>query len=152
MESQKERRYNMDYEELYRQLMILKKAPMSERNIQFLIRTIGEFPDALEIYKNHFANEQQIQKMISNGVNGAAAAQHILENSQIEIRTSNSLELTYKYYGYVRSITPQLLDQLIDEVVNRIQLENEYSRVAGVNSPMQEQEDELTLNELQQFC
>ena len=152
MESQKERRYNMDYEELYCQLMILKKAPMNERNIQFLIRTIGEFPDALEIYKNHFANEQQIQKMISNGVNGAAAAQHILENSQIEIRTSNSLELTYKYYGYVRSITPQLLDQLIDEVANRIQLENEYSRVAGVNSPMQEQEDELTLNELQQFC
>lgn len=142
----------MDYEELYRQLMILKNAPMNEKNIQFLIRTIGEFPDALEIYKNHFSNEQQIKKMISNGVNGAAAAQHILENSQIEIRTSNSLELTYKYYGYVRSITPQLLDQLIDEVANRIQLENEYSRVAGVNSPMQEQEDELTLNELQQFC
>lgn len=142
----------MDYEELYHQLMILKKESMNEKNIQFLIRTIGEFPDALEIYKNHFANEKQIQKMIANGVNGAAAAQHILENGQIEIRTSNSLELTYKYYGYVRSITPQLLDQLIDEVANRIQLENEYSRVAGVNSPMQEQEDELTLNELQQFC
>ena len=52
----------------------------------------------------------------------------------------------------MRIITPYVLDQLIDEVSNRIQLENEYSRVYNVGSPIKQQEDELTLNELQQFC
>lgn len=142
----------MNYNEMYSQIIALKKMPLTAKNLQILISAIGEFPDALTIYKNNFMDESQTQKMLELGANGSAIAKHIIEYSEMNIRTTNSLELTYKYYGYVRIITPYVLDQLIDEVSNRIQLENEYSRVYNVESPIKQQEDELTLNELQQFC
>lgn len=142
----------MNYNEMYNQIIALKKMPLTAKNLQILISTIGEFPDALAIYKNTFMDERQAQKMLELSANGSAIAKHIIEHSEMTIRATNSPELTYKYYGYVRIITPYVLDQLIDEVSNRIQLENEYSRVYNVESPIKQQEDELTLNELQQFC
>lgn len=142
----------MNYNEMYSQIIALKKMPLTAKNLQILISAIGEFPDALTIYKNNFMDERQTQKMLELEANGSAIAKHIIEHSEMTIRTTNSPELTYKYYGYVRIITPYVLDQLIDEVSNRIQLENEYSRVYNVESPIKQQEDELTLNELQQFC
>jgi len=118
-----------------------------KQRVTLLITTIGEFPDALELYKNTFLNEKQAEELIRNGINGWAATQHIL--SKCEIRTPNSTELSYKYYGYVRPITPRLLDQFIDMVANRVQLEKEYGEAAYLDAPKNEKEDELTLQELE---
>lgn len=71
--------------------------------------------------------------------------------NQCELRTKNSLELTYRYYGYVKPITPAILNQVIDDVATRVQLENEYARTVHAPSPQDEKEDQLTLNELGQF-
>lgn len=72
-------------------------------------------------------------------------------NLSLNERTKNSLELTYRYYGYVRPITPAILNQVIDDVATRVQLENEYARTVHAPSPQDEKEDQLTLNELGQF-
>ena len=58
---------------------------------------------------------------------------------------------TYRYYGYVKPITPAILNQVIDDVATRVQLENEYARTVHAPSPQDEKEDQLTLNELGQF-
>ncbi|MDY4869372.1 MAG: hypothetical protein SO150_03400 [Faecalicoccus sp.] len=140
----------MEYHEMYNQLMMIKKNPMGmsmKQRVTLLITTVGEFPDALELYKNTFLNEKQAEELIRNGINGWAATQHIL--SKCEIRTPNSTELSYKYYGYVRPITPRLLDQFIDMVANRVQLEKEYGGAAYLDAPKNEKEDELTLQELE---
>ena len=45
----------------------------------------------------------------------------------------------------------KFLNQVIDDVATRVQLENEYARTVHAPSPQDEKEDQLTLNELGQF-
>lgn len=96
-----------------------------------------------------FLTPDQVKNLQRFGINGKQASQYIL--NQCELRTKNSLELTYRYYGYVRPITPAILNQVIDDVATRVQLENEYARTVNAPSPQDEKEDQLTLNELGQF-
>lgn len=141
----------MDYENMYKQLQMIKKNPyhMSQKQrLIMLITTLGEHPEAIYMYKDLFISPSQLARLQAQGISGWSLTQHIL--SHCEIVTSNSTELTYKYYGYVRRITPALMDQLIDEVATRIQLEKEYAE--SLNKTRLKQEDELTLGELQQFC
>lgn len=139
----------MDYDYIYSNMMYLKKNPnhlsLSERTKR-LIKEISDYPDAYEIYKGLFLNSYQIKNLQALGINAKDASRFIL--NQCEIRTSNSTELTYQYYGFVKTITPALLNQVIDDVTNRIQLENEYAKTAHVQSLQDEKEDELTMNEL----
>ncbi len=140
----------MDYENMLDQLYMVKKNPyhMSQKQrLIVLLTTIGEHPEALYMYKDLFISPQQMDNLARQGINGWSLTQHILNNC--EIVTSNSAELTYKYFGYVRRITPALMDQLIDEVATRIQLENEYAKT--YHQMREPKEDELTLGELSQF-
>lgn len=141
-----------DYDMMYERLMYLKKnqnnLSLNERTKK-LIEEIGEHPDAFEMYKGVFLTPDQVKNLQRFGINGKQASQYIL--NQCELRTKNSLELTYRYYGYVKPITPAILNQVIDDVATRVQLENEYARTVNAPSPQDEKEDQLTLNELGQF-
>ena len=142
----------MEYSDYYNQLMYLKKnlkhLPEDERTRQ-LIQIIGYHPDALQIYKDMFLSNGQVNQLIQKGANGLAVSKDILNKA--EIKTPNSAEITYRYYGYCKTITPALLNQVIDDIATRIQLENEYSKVAHINSPQQEKEDVLVLDELCEY-
>lgn len=141
-----------DYDMMYERLMYLKKnqnkLSLNERTKK-VIEEIGKHPDAFEMYKGVFLTPDQVKNLQRFGINGKQASQYIL--NQCELRTKNSLELTYRYYGYVKPITPAILNQVIDDVATRVQLENEYARTVHAPSPQDEKEDQLTLNELGQF-
>lgn len=141
-----------DYDMMYERLMYLKKnqnkLSLNERTKK-VIEEIGKHPDAFEMYKGVFLTPDQVKNLQRFGINGKQASQYIL--NQCELRTKNLLELTYRYYGYVKPITPAILNQVIDDVATRVQLENEYARTVHAPSPQDEKEDQLTLNELGQF-
>ncbi len=139
----------MEYDVYFNQLMYLKnntKNLTDKARLQQLIRMIGNHPDALQMYKDMFLSPQQANQLVQLGMNGSAVAKNILENC--EIRTTNSTEIAYRYYGYAKKITPATLNQFIDDIATRIQLENEYSRTAHIHSPQEEKEDELVLDEI----
>lgn len=139
----------MEYDVYFNQLMYLKnntKNLTDKARLQQLIRMIGNHPDALQMYKDMFLSPQQANQLVQLGINGSAVAKNILENC--EIRTTNSTEIAYRYYGYAKKITPATLNQFIDDIATRIQLENEYSRTAHIHSPQEEKEDELVLDEI----
>ena len=106
-----------DYDMMYERLMYLKKnqnkLSLNERTKK-VIEEIGKHPDAFEMYKGVFLTPDQVKNLQRFGINGKQASQYIL--NQCELRTKNSLELTYRYYGYVKPITPAILNQVIDDV------------------------------------
>lgn len=137
------------YEEIYNQLMYYRKNPkkLSEKErVRAIISLLGQQPNAIELYRDMFLDEQQIHSLYKNGINSMAIVKNI--ENEASIKTTNSSELTYSYYGYVKTITPATLNQFIDDVATRIQLENEYARTYHIESLQEEKEDELTLNEL----
>ena len=139
----------MDYNDMYNQISYLKKnrnkIELTER-LKKIIAIIGEHPDALHLFENWFLDSNQVKQLENHRINHVALTQSILTGCKIT--TSNSCDLTYKFYGYCKTITPDSLDQLIDEVATRIQLEREYAMVAGRIPYVDQQEDELTLGEL----
>lgn len=125
------------------------EALSARQKLVTIIVALGEHPDTLNMYVDRFISPQQMEMLQKQGLNGWSITQNILANC--EIKTSNSAELTYKYFGYVKVITSSFIDQLIDEVSTRIQLEKEYADVAHVYFMRDEQEEELTFGELEEF-
>lgn len=143
----------MTYEEVYERLRNYKKGlgrTLNKETIQELIEILSQHPDALNMIENVFLDSKQVQLIKDNQFSAETVLKHMAQN--LQIRTSNSLELTYKYYGYVRTITPAFLDQFIDEVMTRVQLESEYAEIANVEPYIEQQEEKTTMNELSQFC
>lgn len=139
----------MEYDGYYNQLMALKNNTLNlseKARLEKLIQLIGNHPDALQMYRDMFLSSNQAKQLANLGNNGLAVSKNILENC--EIRTTNSTEISYRYYGYAKKITPATLNQFIDAIATRIQLENEYSRTAHIHSPQEEKEDELVLDEI----
>lgn len=139
----------MGYDVYYNQLMYLKnntKNLSEKERLEQLIQLIGNHPDALQMYRDMLLSPHQANQLAQLGNNGLAVSKNILENC--EIRTTNSTEIAYRYYGYAKRITPAILNQFIDDIATRIQLENEYSRSAHIHSPQEEKEDELVLDEI----
>lgn len=121
-----------------------------EERLKILIKEIGYHPDALQIFNNlHLISKEQMLKANSQGVRGTQLAKNMLQT--IEVKTSNSSELSYKYYGYVRPITPGMLDQMIDMVATRVQLQKEYAELANQEIDDLIQEEETTLGELEEL-
>lgn len=140
----------MDYDATLDKLYMIKMNPYKmtqKQRLRELITVIGEHPEAVYWCKNLFATSKQLNELQQQGLSGWGITQHILKNC--EIVTSNSKDLTYRYFGYVKPITPATLNQVIDAVATRIQLEQEYAMVYHNQRP--EQEDELTMGELSQF-
>lgn len=137
------------YDDIYNQLMYYKRNPKKlseEQRVKAIISLLGQHPNAIELYRDMFLNNQQIHSLYKNGINNTALVKNI--ENEATIKTTNSSELTYSYYGYVKTITPATLNQFIDDVATRIQLENEYAKTYHIESLQEEREDELTLNEL----
>ena len=142
----------MYYDDMYNQISLLKKnktkMAMNEQ-VKRIIMIIGEHPDAIHMFKNWFLDPVQVKELENSPMHNNSIVLNILNNCQIQ--TTNSNELTYKYFGYCKVITPEMMDQLIDAVATRIQLEQEYAKVLDVNPYIVREEDTLTLNELQEF-
>ena len=73
-----------------------------------IIVALGERLDILNMYVDRFISPQQMEMLQKQGLNGWSITQNILANC--EIKTSNSAELTYKFFGYVKVITPSFID------------------------------------------
>ena len=143
----------MVYEEVYEKLARFKETlngKLDRKQIQELLKILSQHPDALDMIDNVFLDSKQIRLIKENGFSAETVLNHMADH--LQIRTSNSLELTYKYYGYVRPITPAFLNQFLDEIMTRIQLETEYAEVANLDAYIERQEDKTTANELGQFC
>ena len=142
----------MNYDDMYNQISILKKNKSQmtlQERFKRIVSIVGEHPDAIHLFENWFLDSNQVRCLSGLNVDRYALTQSILQQSQI--KTSNSSELTHKYYGFCKVITPQLMDQLIDAVATRIQMEREYAKVMDIHPSYDHQEEELTLNELSQF-
>ncbi|MDQ0361586.1 hypothetical protein [Breznakia pachnodae] len=147
----------MNYSEAASQLRELKKnrkkMPTKEV-LQNLIRIIGTHPDAISIFGDmRWINTNQMQRLRENGVSGWGLAQTVLK--QMEIRTTNSMELSIKMFGYNKPITPADLDNYIDIVATRVQQQKEYTEVANKlhNQSIDDniQEEDMTMDELGEF-
>lgn len=126
------------------------KGMTDEQRLKLLIREIGYHPDAIQIFANmNLISKEQVMTANTKGIKGYQMAKDILK--KMEIKTSNSNELTYKYYGYVRPITPGMLDQMIDMVATRVQLQKEYAELAHQEIDDLVQEEDLTLGELEEM-
>ena len=73
----------------------------------------------------------------------------------MEIRTTNSGDLTYKFYGHNKKLTAVELDQMIDLVSDYIQRQHEIAKwieekYGTISEVATIQEEETTLNELEQ--
>lgn len=143
----------MDAKKMEKKLLEIKRSSRklsNEERLRLFIKEIGYHPDAIQILANlHLISKEQVMNSHSQGVKGFQLAKNILKN--IEIKTSNSNELTYKYFGYVRPITPRELDQMIDMVATRVQLQKEYSKLANQEIDDLVQEEETTLGELEEM-
>ena len=143
---------SMDYDEIFNEIMLLKRNPNRldlNKRTKRLIQLIGEHPNSLELYQNIFLSPIQVKELQIKSINGYALSKYIVEHS--EIKTTNLSELTYNFYGYVRTITPAFLNQIIDDVATRLQLEKEYADIINESSRFSEREDELTLGEIEEF-
>ena len=142
----------MYYDDMYNQISSLKKNRTKmtlNEQVKRIIMIIGEHPDAIHMFKNWFMDPKQVKELENSPMHNNSLVLNILNNCQIQ--TTNSNELTYKYFGYCKVITPESMDQLIDAIATRIQLEKEYAQVLDVNPYIVREEDTLTLNELEQF-
>lgn len=140
-----------DYDMMYERLMYLKK---NQNNLSLNERTkklLKKLENTLMHLKctRVFFNTRSSEKSTTLWYQRKAGIS--VYPKSMWIKNKNSLELTYRYYGYVKPITPAILNQVIDDVATRVQLENEYARTVHAPSPQDEKEDQLTLNELGQF-
>lgn len=138
-------------------LMQLKKNPQKwndMKRLYHLLSIIGEHPDALQILGNlQLIDRDNVQVMQKTGLNGWRMAQELIK--RMEIRTTNSDELTYKFYGHYKKLTAVELDQMIDLVSDYIQRQHEIAnwieeKYGTISEAAMIQEEETTLNELEQ--
>lgn len=145
----------MEYRQEFLKLQRLKLNPNKMNQaarLEELIKTISEHPDGLQIFANlRLIDPEHLTALQKKGATGRAVAESIFNN--IQIKTPNSDDLSYRYYGYIRHITADELDQLIDRVATRLQIQAEIQEMSDsqqyeINTHELENEDELTLDEL----
>lgn len=126
----------------------------SQKAFTELLEIVQMHPDAMSILGDmKLIDKEHMLALRAKGCTGYALTKAIM--NQIEIRTSNSTELSIKMFGYNRMITPSSINNYIDIVATRIQQQKEYTELLNKKSSKEYddmlQEEELTLDELEEF-
>lgn len=140
----------MNYREMKTKLVNIKKntsnLTQKERLEEFL-KIIWEHPDAISIMGNlGIIDIDSIHMLKSKGVVGTALTNAVLD--AIEIKTPNSDALSLHLFGYIKPITPEDLNNYIDEVYDRV---NAQIKFFDYQQDVQDGIDQMNLDEIEQF-
>lgn len=116
----------------------------------FLLVSLSENPYCREIIRSsRMLSDEKMKLMDRQWCSSGDMCRAMIGNLvDPEIVTSNSAELTDKFFGYVRPISPMMLDLLIDAVETRNRIIRNAARAYGLETDDIIQEEELTLGEL----
>lgn len=126
----------------------------SRQRLMILMALVSNHPDFSSILKSwNLVDSKNLQQMVNRGYSGYQMGMDILNH--IQLKTSNSTELSVKYNGYSKPITGADLNEMIDKVATRVQEQQEYTAVVNEeyhqNQDDMIEEEETTLDELQEF-